>query len=621
MLKLVRLNHTWLAFACLGCLFVARARADEVLKTTPAPDGAPSVHLTDAQDRLGTGKLDPAAEAKSTANALYAEALRDDITRPEETTLALLRQVASLDPGFADVQVKIATLLLQSGQVDAALTLLRNADHAIPRSAAIETMLGYALHLHGDDEEARRMSHAALVLDPTQPTAMRVLLEISANQSDLVTEVHQIGKILKNSTPPVPASAWLTLAQTYLEVAHGLPQSPLAITALKTSLPIYEQAAAVPPPDPDILVLLADNYNNLGRKAEALKVFQQASALNPSDLSLILHCANLESDLGHDNQALQDYEKAYAINPALDGLREMLGRAYLKKERYADAVRVLKEALADSPHNPEIGIALGFAYAGDHQTAQAQNSFLQVFTENAYPLDSYLKLAGFQLSREEYQEAGTTLALAQKQFPQSAKVRLYQALQNRGLKNYPTAIACLDQARTMAQGVEASILDANFYLESADILQEAGQPQRMEDTLREGLAKFPQSSDIMNELAYFWADAGTHLPQALALSTRALELDPTNGAIQDTRGWVYFQMGNAKDALPYLQRAAFLTNNDPVVLQHVGDAYLKLGRRSEAIAAWRQALGKDPANHDLTRRIDAALAQANNAQPRSASHP
>jgi tetratricopeptide (TPR) repeat protein len=143
----------------------------------------------------------------------------------------------------------------------------------------------------------------------------------------------------------------------------------------------------------------------------------------------------------------------------------------------------------------------------------------------------------------------------------------------------------------------------------------------MEAVLLEGLKKFPDDPEIMNELAYFWADRGCHLPEALALSTRATTLDPDNGPIQDTRGWVYFQMGRPKDALPYLQRAAILTNNDPVVLQHMGDAYFKLGLRREAIGTWRRALEKDPHNGDLATRIEAALAQAKNVHLRSAPTP
>ena len=64
-----------------------------------------------------------------------------------------------------------------------------------------------------------------------------------------------------------------------------------------------------------------------------------------------------------------------------------------------------------------------------------------------------------------------------------------------------------------------------------------------------------------------------------------------------------------------------MTDNDPVVLQHIGDAYLKLGLRREAIDTWTRALGKDPHNGDLANRIDAALAQAKNVHLRSAPTP
>ena len=183
------------------------------------------------------------------------------------------------------------------------------------------------------------------------------------------------------------------------------------------------------------------------------------------------------------------------------------------------------------------------------------------------------------------------------------------------------AAACLDQAHTLAVGSETSVLDLHYYLESALILNLAGKKDQLEAVLREGLGKYPDNPELMNELAYFWADQGSHLPEAFTLSCRAAELEPDNGPILDTRGWVYFQMGQAKDALPYLQRAAFMTNNDPVVLQHVGDAYLKLGLRREAIATWTRALEKDPRNGDLANRIDAALAQAKNAHLRSAPTP
>jgi tetratricopeptide (TPR) repeat protein len=588
-----------------------------------APDSTPIVHITDAQDRLTSGKLSPVAEARSQANALYAEAmlLSDGLASDQQQALGLFRQVVALDPLFTDARVKLADILLRSGQFDMALAQLETAAACHPHSIPIEVSLGYTQRLRGQYDEARRLCTRALTSDSSQSLAMRVLLEVASDQDDLAGAVLHIEDILKAGGSDVPASAWLNLDRLYQEVARSERVPPAGDVILRTCLPILQQAAAMPPPDVETLTLLADTYRDLGRKAEALKTLRRASALEPSNVDLVLDCAHLESDLGETADAIKDYEKAYALNPALTGLREQLGSLYLDNQRYEHATRFFEEAVADSPQNPGLEIDLGIAYEGSHHPEKAQACFQRVFDSVTCPPEAYLKLAAFQLDHKELKEAAETLASARAHFPKSAWIRFYEAIQHRYEKNYDAALACLAQVRTLAVGSEASVLDPQYYIESAQTLELAGQKDRLEAELQEGLSRYPDNPDLMNELAYFWAEQGHHLPEALALSRRAATLNPNNGPILDTWGWVYFQMGQAKDALPYLQRAAFMTNNDPVVLQHVGDAYLKLGLRREAIATWARALEKAPRNGDLANRIDAALAQAKNAHLRSAPTP
>jgi tetratricopeptide (TPR) repeat protein len=608
---------------CLGVTSLSAVGADGPV-TAPAPPAVPSVvHITDEQDRLGDGHLNAKAEARSQANALYAQAmlLPDGLGGDQSQDLGLFRQIVALDPSFTEAQIKLANILLQAGQMDQALAQLQTAAAAHPDSIPIEVALGYTQRLRGQNEEAARLCTHALTIDSSQTAAMRVLLEIASDQDDLAGGVLHIEDILKAGGADIPASAWLSLARLYQEVARSERIPPPGEVVLSTRLPILQQAAAKPPPSVETLTLLSDTYRDLGRKEEALKTLRRAMALEPSNVDLVLHCADLESGLNENADAIKDYETAYTLNPALPGLREMLGGLYLDAQRFDDASRVFEEALADSPQSPGLEIDLGIAYEGAHQPDKAQACFQRVFDSIDCPPEAYLKLAFYQLEHKEVKEAGQTLASAQAHFPQSARIRYYEAIQHRYEKNYAAALDCLAQVRTLATGPEAGALDPSYYIESAMTLNLAGKKDQLESVLREGLNKYPDDPEMMNELAYFWADQGSHLPEALALSQRAAELDPDNGPILDTWGWVYFQMGQAKDALPYLQRAAFMTNNDPVVLQHVGDAYLKLGLRREAIATWTRALEKDPRNGDLANRIDAALAQAKNAHSRSAPTP
>jgi len=596
--------------AALGWLALGRAGADAV---TP--------HLTDGQDRMMSGYLEPAAEARSEANALYAGVMCEDPGSNPQETLSRLRQVVALDPHFTDAQVKVARLLLQTGQNAAALAQLKSAIAENPGSASIQADLADAQRLCGQTDEARRSSTEALYRDANQSLAMRVLLEIASDQNDLDGAVLHIEDILIAGGTNASAPAWLTLASLYVEVARGSAHPPGDETVLKTLLPIYQQAASQPPPRVDVLSLLAQTYRDLGRKADALKTFRVACALDPANVDILLRCADLEIDLKRTADAMKDDEAAYALNPNQAGLREALGGLYLDNGRFEDAVRLLEVSLANGPADPGLEVDLGIAYEGAHQPGKAQACFQKAFATVACPPEAYLKLAGFQLAHQELAKAAGTLAAAQLHFPKSAKVRFYEAIEHRCEKNYDAALLCLAQTRTLAESSDGNALDPGFYLESAETLNLAGRQDLVEATLQEALDKYPDNPALMNELAYFWADQNVHLPEALALSEHAAQLDPENGPIEDTQGWVYFQMGRPNDALPYLQQAALMTDNDPVVLQHVGDAYLKLGLRREAIDAWRRALEKDPGNGGLINRIDAALAQAKNVHTRSAPNP
>jgi tetratricopeptide (TPR) repeat protein len=82
-------------------------------------------------------------------------------------------------------------------------------------------------------------------------------------------------------------------------------------------------------------------------------------------------------------------------------------------------------------------------------------------------------------------------------------------------------------------------------------------------------------------------------------------MEPQNGAYVDTLGWVFYRQGKYPEALSELLRAASLLEQpDAVVLEHIGDAYEKLGKSTEAVMYWQKAQGIDPKNTALAEKID-----------------
>ncbi|NVN42117.1 tetratricopeptide repeat protein, partial [Ameyamaea chiangmaiensis] len=117
----------------------------------------------------------------------------------------------------------------------------------------------------------------------------------------------------------------------------------------------------------------------------------------------------------------------------------------------------------------------------------------------------------------------------------------------------------------------------------------------------------PDQPDLLNYLGYSLVQRHEDLPRARTLLVHALDLAPHDAAIRDSVGWAVFRDGDPVTALGYLQAAAEKTPLDPAVNYHLGEVYLALGRRPEAIDEFDRALHLNPEPSDrqaIRRALD-----------------
>jgi tetratricopeptide (TPR) repeat protein len=107
--------------------------------------------------------------------------------------------------------------------------------------------------------------------------------------------------------------------------------------------------------------------------------------------------------------------------------------------------------------------------------------------------------------------------------------------------------------------------------------------------LEQVLDDYPQDAGALNDLGYLWADENENLERALGMIQRAVEAEPENAAYRDSLGWVLYRRGEYQAAVAELAKAAEM-EPDPVVLDHLGDAYAKTSQAAEAKKAWERAL-------------------------------
>ncbi len=122
-----------------------------------------------------------------------------------------------------------------------------------------------------------------------------------------------------------------------------------------------------------------------------------------------------------------------------------------------------------------------------------------------------------------------------------------------------------------------------------------------EADFRKSLELNPNQPQVLNYLGYSFVEMGINMDEALELIELAVEGDPNSGYIVDSLGWVLFRMGDYAEAVVHLERAAELMAVDPIVNDHLGDAYWAVGRKIEAEFQWKRALSFDPEEDEAER--------------------
>ena len=82
-------------------------------------------------------------------------------------------------------------------------------------------------------------------------------------------------------------------------------------------------------------------------------------------------------------------------------------------------------------------------------------------------------------------------------------------------------------------------------------------------------------------------------PDTEVLIEQALKGDPDNYAYLDSMAWVLFRQGKYEEAQRYINRALRESEQEMargVIFEHQGDILMKLGQKSEALKAYREAM-------------------------------
>jgi tetratricopeptide (TPR) repeat protein len=289
---------------------------------------------------------------------------------------------------------------------------------------------------------------------------------------------------------------------------------------------------------------------------------------------------------------------AVLLAPTDEALRLRLGNLLYSEDAYAGALRVSRTVGARSPLTPDARIleALSHEALGRYPAARralataARSSRIDIKLSAA---EIYADIGATEEAIRLH-DAAVTLA----DFPRARE----DALHSRGNSRF-----VLGDLRGAAADGRALLaltpqrLDTRLAATFLMAQDPASAPEAIA-AMRTELGRAPDNALVLNSLGFTLLEGAPDLhAEGFRLIARAVELQPANPAIVDSWGWAHYLFGDFERAVEYLSRAATLTEDDPnpEILEHLGDAYWRLGDLEDARRTWQAALEADP---DATRR-------------------
>ena len=554
--------------------------ASEILAELKSRDPN-SIPVRAAQIQISIRRGDP-AEALRLSDAIVRDLPHTSAHILRARTLATLGQIdravedleraAAMDPNSVQVWVAKSDLYRSIGRMDKALTDIHHALSMDPNSVFIqkrvisllfasgeadntregETLLDRALALNPEDVELRLLKARALLAQGTDATI---------NEADRVLE-----KISEDQ--PETSEAWVLKG----EIAIRRGQSGRAIDTALSGL-TYR-------PNNRELLLLKARAEAMRSPVLAAPTLRGLHEMDPNDSAVAVFLANTYVETGEPQKAVTLMR--HQLNRCDESNRRPCRIAYAialyKNGNTNKALKELDSLLEEEPNDPDPLLAQTQLLKEDRLWGELTRQVTHWYEKHPQGSQALVTIASDLMVSEDRQAKKTAESLLQ-------AVR----------QKEPNSVGALNVLAVL-------------------LLQTPGRVDESAELYRRLLELDPNHVIAMNNLAWILSEEQGKPLEALTFAQRGLEINPDYSDLLDTRGVIYYRLGEYDKAIQDFTRCIQLySNTAPASIStrfHLARAYAKLEQSNEAIEQLNHALnlqsrigGLPQADLDEARRL------------------
>ncbi|MGA2739423.1 MAG: tetratricopeptide repeat protein [Bryobacteraceae bacterium] len=447
---------------------------------------------------------------KSTYRKRMIEVLMRQNKRSEAADInaAILKD----NPKDSDARGLQASLLLDRGEVQKAISELQSVVNAAPDNFVARYNLGRAHVARGEYEQARQQFSEAIRLRPDYLPARMALAQLQVMRAEFEPALQSAAAILQVDKRNIPArmveAAALSGEKKYAEARQ-----------------VLEAVRQANPSSPDIdfsLGILAMREGNL---KEAESTFRKAYANNPQDTRSLVGLAEALAGQGHMDQAIQVLQSEVAKSPTRNDLRLALGNLAVRAGNLDLAIGQFQAVLNGLDRNSrargDVYLRLGLTLRkkGDLNGAiQALNQAKDGLPGNSTVVDELALTLGNAGRKKEARDI----------YEQSIKLNPQDgmALNNLAFMMAEGGSGDLDQALTYAQRAKQVLPNLTEVSDTLGwIYLKKNMSDNAMDTFQALVNQRPDNSTYRYHLGMAYAQKGDK-PKALRELQRALHSNP-----------------------------------------------------------------------------------------------
>ena len=538
---------------------------------------------------LGGSVATQAAEKDSLtiADYFYLEGLRQQEMGNLTAAYDLLRHAHDLNPRSAAVYYQLAGYYVNMKNDALARTYFEKAASLDPENATYQEKLGQLYITQKDYPNAIKAYELLYSSYKTRVDVLQLLLQLYGSQNDYKKMINVLDRIevLEGSSEQISLSK--------MQIYEQMGDKKKEYESLKSLVDEH-------PLELDYRVMFGNWLLQNGKKNDALKEYKSVLKEEPNNalakLSMLDYYRSIKDQATVDeltNELLQSPKTEKETKMTL--LRDIISSD--QQANISDSAKVMNLfslALSTKQEDADL-IMMKAAYMAMKNMPKAEINHVYEQAIEVEPDNSRARLALIQniWATEDYDKVIDICRPAIEYNPDEMAFYYFKGMAEFQKHDIDAALETFKKGVGQIKEDSDPEIVSDFYAILGDILHEKGKASEAFAAYDSCLKWKADNYGALNNYAYYLSVANKDLPRAEQMSYKTIKAEPNNATYLDTYAWILFQQQRYEEAKIYIDQV-LRNDKDPsgVVLEHVGDIYMKTGDTQKALEYWQKAIEK-----------------------------